>query len=76
MTLVAGTILIHCVAEDAFWLLSGFVNGVVKDYYAKEKTGMRVESAVFQGVLNGSEKALAGLFRDVGLHRESHHKII
>lgn len=34
MALVAGMLLIHCVAEDAFWLFAGFVNGVLKDYYA------------------------------------------
>jgi hypothetical protein len=34
MALVAGMLLIHCVAEDAFWLFAGFVNGVLRDYYA------------------------------------------
>ena len=71
MTLVAGALLVHCVAEDAFWLLSGLVNGVLKDYWTKEKTGLMVDAAVFQGVLTGSEKMLAGLFKDVRLRRKS-----
>lgn len=39
MALVAGMLLIHCVAEDAFWLFSGFVNGVLRDYYAAPARG-------------------------------------
>jgi len=70
MTQVAGALLVHCVAEDAFWLLSGLVNGVLKDYWAKEKTGMKVDDAVFQGLLSGSEKELAGLFKEVGVQRQ------
>ncbi len=69
MARVAGTLLVHCAAEDAFWLLSGLVNGVLNDYWAKERTGMLVDSAVFQGVLSGSEKELASLFKEIGLHR-------
>lgn len=76
MSLIAGMLLIHCVAEDAFWLLSGFVNGVLKDYYAQpgsggKAAGMRVDAAVFAGVLHGSEPKLGKLFKDIGLHRES-----
>lgn len=69
MAQVAGALLVHCVAEDAFWLLSGLVNGVLKDYWVKERSVMLVDSAVFQGVLSGSEKELAGLFKGIGLNR-------
>ncbi|KAI9639156.1 putative rab GTPase activator [Dioszegia hungarica] len=75
MSLIAGMLLIHCVAEDAFWLLSGFVNGSLRDYYASptgqsggKAVGMRVDAAVFAGVLAGSEPKLGKLFRDIGLH--------
>lgn len=78
MSLIAGMLLIHCVAEDAFWLLSGFVNGGLKDYYAQptgvsggKAVGMRIDAAVFAGVLAGSEPKLGKLFRDIGLHRMS-----
>jgi hypothetical protein len=78
MSLIAGMLLIHCVAEDAFWLLSGFVNGSLKEYYAAptgqsggKAAGMRVDAAVFAAVLGGSEPKLAKLFRDIGLHRTS-----
>lgn len=79
MALISGMLLIHCVAEDAFWLLSGFVNGVLKDYYASpsggggvvggKAPGMKIDAAVFAGVLHGSEPKLARLFKDIGLHR-------
>lgn len=69
MSLLAGTLLIHCVGEDAFWLLSGLVNGALKDYYSKEITGMKVDGEVFKRGVEGSEKDLAGLFKAVGLHR-------
>ena len=68
MTHVAGTLLVHCVAEDGFWLLTALVNEVLKDYWAKERTVMRVDAAVFQGVLTGSEKELAGMFKEIGIH--------
>lgn len=74
MSLLAGMLLIHCVAEDAFWLLSGLINGVLRDYYAKDakgNNGMKVDAAVFAGVLQGSEPKVARLFRDVGVHRAS-----
>ncbi len=71
MVQVTGALLVHCVVEDAFWLLSGLVNGVLKNYWVKERTGMRVDAAVFQGLLSGSEKELAGLFKEIGLHRGS-----
>jgi hypothetical protein len=78
MSLIAGMLLIHCVAEDAFWLLSGFVNGSLKEYYASptkqsggKAVGMRVDSAVFAAVLAGSEPKLGKLFKDIGLHRMS-----
>ncbi|KAK8864699.1 hypothetical protein IAR55_001951 [Kwoniella newhampshirensis] len=68
MALIAGALLIHCVAEDAFWLLSGLVNVVLKDYYAKEKVGMRIDAAVFVGLLQGQEPKLAALLKNVGIH--------
>ncbi|WWD16988.1 hypothetical protein CI109_101424 [Kwoniella shandongensis] len=68
MALIAGALLIHCVAEDSFWLLSGLVNVVLKDYYAKEKVGMRIDSAVFTGLVQGQEPKLAALFKEVGIH--------
>ena len=65
--------LIHCVAEEAFWLLGAFVNGVLREYYSKDRTGLRIDASVFAGVLWGSEPKLARLFRDVGVQRESPH---
>lgn len=71
---VAGTLLIHCVAEDAFWLLSGLVNTALKEYYVKDGPGLRVDSGVFEGVIKGSEKELAGLFKEVDIRGESQAK--
>jgi hypothetical protein len=84
MALVAGMLLIHCVAEDAFWLFAGFVNGVLREYYASasavrdlpsdkrsKATGLKVDAGVFVGVLWGSEPKLGRLFKDLGIHRES-----
>ncbi|WVF71143.1 hypothetical protein IAT40_005940 [Kwoniella sp. CBS 6097] len=68
MALIAGALLIHCVAEDSFWLLSGLVNTVLKDYFAKERTGMRIDAAVFMGLLQGQEPRLAKLLKETGLH--------
>ncbi|ORY26333.1 rab-GTPase-TBC domain-domain-containing protein [Naematelia encephala] len=65
MSLLAGTLLIHCVVEDAFWLLSGLINGVLRDYFAKDQSGLRVDSEVFRRVVEGSEKDVAALFRQV-----------
>lgn len=83
MALVAGMLLIHCVAEDAFWLFAGFVNGVLREYYASpsavrdqpsdkrsKATGLKVDAGVFVGVLWGSEPKLGRLFKDLGIHRE------
>jgi hypothetical protein len=71
MSLLAGALLIHCVAEDAFWLLSGLINGALRDYYPKEGNhGVRVDAAVFAGLLQGSEPKLAKLFKDTGVLRE------
>jgi hypothetical protein len=71
MSLLAGALLIHCVAEDAFWLLSGLINGALRDYYPKEGDhGVRVDAAVFAGLLQGSEPKLAKLFKDTGVLRE------
>ncbi|WVQ99720.1 hypothetical protein IAU59_006862 [Kwoniella sp. CBS 9459] len=68
MALIAGALLIHCVAEDSFWLLSGLVNTVLKDYFAKERTGMRIDAAVFMGLIQGQEPRLAKLLMETGLH--------
>lgn len=46
MALVAGMLLIHCVAEDAFWLFAGFVNGVLRDYYAAAPKSPGIGGAV------------------------------
>ncbi|KAK4687838.1 hypothetical protein P7C73_g2277, partial [Tremellales sp. Uapishka_1] len=69
MAAIAGALLIHCVVEDAFWLLAGLVNGVLKDYYAKEKWGLKVDSEVFAKVLLGSEPKLGKLFKEVKIER-------
>ena len=76
MAQVAGALLVHCVAEDAFWLLSGLVNAVLKDYWAKERTGMMVDAAIFEVLLSGSEKELSGVLKEVGLHRRSSEKVL
>ena len=34
LAVLAGALLIHCVAEEAFWLLVGLVGGALRDYYA------------------------------------------
>ncbi|OCF31932.1 hypothetical protein I316_06314 [Kwoniella heveanensis BCC8398] len=68
MALIAGALLIHCVAEDSFWLLSGLVNTVLKDYFAKERTGMRIDAAVFMGLIQGQEPRVAKLLKETGLH--------
>lgn len=70
MALIAGAFLIHCVAEDSFWLLSGLVNSVLKDFYGKEKAGLKVEAAVFERLLSSSEPKLAKLFKEIELQRE------
>ncbi|KIR69955.1 rab GTPase activator [Cryptococcus deuterogattii CA1014] len=67
MALIAGAFLIHCVAEDSFWLLSGLVNSVLKDFYGKEKAGLKVEAAVFERLLSSSEPKLAKLFKEIEL---------
>ncbi|KIR98685.1 rab GTPase activator [Cryptococcus deuterogattii 2001/935-1] len=67
MALIAGAFLIHCVAEDSFWLLSGLVNSVLKDFYGKEKAGLKVEAPVFERLLSSSEPKLAKLFKEIEL---------
>lgn len=74
MALLAGTLLIHCVVEDAFWLLSGLVNGCLKHYYSKDKIGMRVDFEVFKRVLEGSEKEVGQMLKEAGVHRASSHQ--
>lgn len=67
---IAGTLLIHCVAEDAFWLLSGLINTALKEYYLKDGQGLKVDAGVFEGVLRGSEKELFAVFKQVDLTGE------
>jgi len=69
LPMIAGLLLIHCVAEDAYYLLSGIVDGLMKDHF--HGNGVVVDSNVFAGVLGGSEKALSRKFKDLGIHRES-----
>jgi len=67
---IAGTLLIHCVAEDAFWLLSGLINTALKEYYLKDEQGLRVDVGVFEGVIRGSEKELSTAFKEAGVRGE------
>jgi hypothetical protein len=71
MPLIGGMLLIHCVVEDAFYLLQGIMDGLMREYYMSEK-GIKVDSAVFTGLLAGSEKALSRKFKDLGIHRMSY----
>ena len=66
--MIAGLLLIHCVAEDAYYLLSGIVDGLMKDHF--HGNGVVIDANVFAGVLGGSEKALSRKFKDLGIHRE------
>lgn len=68
MALLAGALLIHCVVEDAFWLLNGLVNGVLKDYWGAERWKLERDSRVFEAVLGGSEPKVSKLFKDVGIN--------
>ncbi|WWC62211.1 uncharacterized protein I303_104806 [Kwoniella dejecticola CBS 10117] len=70
MALIGGALLIHCVAEDSFWLLSGLINSVLKDYHtnSKERLGLRIDSAVFMGLLAKEEPKLGRLLKEVGIH--------
>jgi len=64
---IAGTLLIHCVAEDAFWLLSGLINTALKEYYLKDGQGLRLDAGVFEGVIRGSEKELYNALKETGV---------
>jgi hypothetical protein len=66
--MIAGLLLIHCVAEDAYYLLSGIVDGLMRDHF--HGNGVVIDANVFAGVLGGSEKALSRKFKDLGIHRE------
>lgn len=68
LPMIAGLLLIHCVAEDAYYLLTGIVDGLMKDHF--HGNGVKVDANVFAGVLGGSEKALSRKFKDLGIHRE------
>jgi hypothetical protein len=67
--MIAGLLLIHCVAEDAYYLLSGIVDGLMRDHF--HGNGVSIDANVFAGVLGGSEKALSRKFKDLGIHRKS-----
>ena len=67
---LAGTMLIHSVAEDAFSLLAGLMEGVLKEYFDPSGPGIAVDAGVFDVVLRGSEKELATTFKLVGLKCE------
>jgi hypothetical protein len=75
LALVAGMLLIHCVAEDAYHLLRGIVDGLMVDYFPKtpgeDGHGLKVDAAVFMGLLAGSEKPLSRKFKELGIHRMS-----
>jgi hypothetical protein len=87
--MIGGMFLIHCVAEDAFYLLVGMVEGLMKDYFSsnitssaaekldkegeKGQRGIKIDAAVFTGLLAGSEKGLSRKFKDLGIHRMSSH---
>lgn len=89
-------LLIHCVAEDAFWLLDGLAGsrGLLRGYITTTANSRRdhagagdngdgkragsdlgldieVDSAVFIGLLAGSEKQMSKRFKEMGLHRMS-----
>ena len=67
---LAGTLLIHSVAEEAFWLLSGLINTALKEYYVKEGQGLKMDAAVFEAVIRGSERELSSAFKDAGVKGE------
>lgn len=70
--LIAGALLIHCVAEDAFWLLQGLMNGPLRGYYSREgDKALRVDARVLSAVVQGSEPKLSRHLRDCGVMRES-----
>jgi hypothetical protein len=70
LALIAGALLIHAVVEDAFWLMAGLFNSVLKTYYVKDRFAFRVDLHVFGGILQGTDPQLARLFADVGISRE------
>ncbi|BEJ16396.1 hypothetical protein CspHIS471_0510010 [Cutaneotrichosporon sp. HIS471] len=67
LALIAGALLIHAVIEDAFWLMAGLFNSVLKTYYVKDRLAFRVDLHVFGGILQGTDPQLARLFADVGV---------
>jgi hypothetical protein len=87
LALIAGMLLIHCVAEDAFWLLDGLVGtkGLLRGYITTSDPAVNrpekgsgnggieveVDSAVFIGLLAGSEKQMSKKFKELGIHRMS-----
>lgn len=70
LALIAGALLIHSVIEDAFWLMAGLFNGVLKTYYVKDRFAFRVDLHVFGGILQGTEPQLARLFSEIGIARK------
>ncbi|ODO08308.1 hypothetical protein L198_00031 [Cryptococcus wingfieldii CBS 7118] len=53
----------------AWWLLSGMVNLVLKDFYREGQVGLGVEAEVFAKLLGEKDGKLAKAFREIGLHR-------
>jgi len=70
---LAGALLIHAVLEDAFWLLAGLFNGVLKSYYVLDTKAFIIDLNVFGGILEGSEPRIGQLFRSAGVLRELSH---
>lgn len=46
------------------------MNSVLKDFYGKEKVGLKIEAGVFEKLLSSAEPKLAKLFKEIGLQRE------
>lgn len=66
---LAGAMLIHAVLEDAFWLLAGLFNRVLKSYYVLDTKAFIIDLNVFGGILEGSEPRIGQLFRSAGVLR-------
>lgn len=69
--LIAGMLLIHCVAEDAFWLLQGLMNGALKGYYSQKDgdKALRVDAKVLSAIVQGSEPRLSKHLKECGVTR-------
>ncbi|KAL7422049.1 hypothetical protein Q5752_003822 [Cryptotrichosporon argae] len=71
MAPLAGALLIHCVVEDAFWLLAGLVNGALKTYYAKDRQAARADMRTFEVLLAQTVPDVAKLFQELGIETRS-----